>query len=77
MVEVEAEIQTTLLAVTDTIPIDLVLDMVVIMVPQVEMIVTLQMIYMELLQLAPPPLNLKGDIDMINIHTNMINLSRI
>ena len=76
IVEVEMEIQITLLVMTDNIPIDLVVDMVVFMVSQVEVMASLEIIHMELVQIASPPQSLEEDIDMTGILNNMINLSR-
>ena len=77
MVEVKMEIQIALLAVTDIILIDLVMDAMVIMLLQVDRIVTLCMIDMKLVQIVLHPENLKGGIDMTNMHKNMTNLSRV
>ena len=52
--------------VTDTIPFDLVVDTVVIMVPQAEVVVVLLMIHVKLAQIAHL-WNLKVDIDVMNI----------
>ena len=51
----EREVQMACPVMADTILIDLVVGMVVIMMPQAEVIVALQMIHMELFQMAPHP----------------------
>ena len=50
---VEVEVQMALLVVTDTISIDLVVDVMVSMVPKIEVMVVLQTICMELAQTTP------------------------
>ena len=75
--EVETEVKMALLVTTDNIPIGQVKDMIVIMVLQEELIVVLQMIHMELVQIAPHLQNLREDVHMTNVNSNMINLSRV
>ena len=77
MVEVEAEVQMALLVVMDTIFIYLVVDVMVIMVPQIEVIVVLWMIHIELVQTASYPHNLKEDAGLINVLHKITNLSRV
>ena len=43
------------------------------MVLQVVMMVVLQMINMVLIQIAPPPQSLQGDVDMTNVLNSMAN----
>ena len=45
----------------------------VIMVPHVEAMLAIQLTYVELLQIALYPQNLKEDIDRTDVHNNMIN----
>ena len=70
---VETEVQMVLPVVTGTIPIVLVVDMNVLMVPQVDMMVVFQMIHRELIQITPNPQSLKEDIDMTDKCNNMIS----
>ena len=60
----ETEVQMASLSMAYTIPIDLVVDVVAIMVPQVEVMVAPQMMCMELVQIAPLPQSLEDDIDI-------------
>ena len=55
MADREMEVQMAPLVMVDTIPIDLVVDVVVIMVPQVGVKVALQLIHIELVQIVPLP----------------------
>ena len=54
------KVQMALLAMADTILIDLVVGVVGIIEPQVEVIVALQMIHMGLVQIAPLPQGLEA-----------------
>ena len=61
----------------DIIPIDLMVDVVITITPQVVVMVILQMTLMEVAQIAPFPLNLEGNVDMINVLNNMSNLNNV
>ena len=77
MVEMGTEVKMALPVVIDTIPINLVVDMVVIMVLMVEVIVFHWMVHMELVQRAPHLQTLKEDADVIAILNNMTNSSKV
>ena len=76
MVEVKMEVQMAILLIMETIPTDLVVDVVVIMASQMEVILALLMIHVELFQVTPLLQSLEEDVDMTGI-LNMINLSRV
>ena len=61
MAEMEARGSVVLLVMVDIIPIDLVVDMVIPLVPHAEMMVILQMILMELFQISLPLKKLGDD----------------
>ena len=64
-------------AVPDTSQINLVVYMMVIMLLRVEVVVALWMNYTELAQRAFHPQTLKEDVEVTDIHNNMINLNRV
>ena len=55
---------------------DLDIDMVVIILPKKEVLVTLQMMHIGLVQIAPLPQSLVKDVDMIEAGINITKLSR-
>ena len=59
------------------IPIALVQEMLVSMAPQGMVMVVIQIIFMEVAQIIPFPLNLEDDIDMINVLYNMSSLNKV
>ena len=69
------EVLMALLVMADAIPIDLLMDMVVIMVLKVDVMVAFQMIHMELVQRGPFPKSLEEDADVTDMPSNMTNLS--
>ena len=71
ILEMETEGPVVLLVMVGIIPLDLVLDMVVPMVPQVVVII------MELIQIAPPLQKFEDNVDMFNILNNMSNLNKV
>ena len=73
MVEVELKVQVAILVVIDTILINWVEDMIVILVHQVEVMVVLQTNHFELVQIFPHPQSLKGDVGVTDIQNSMIN----
>ena len=76
MVKMEIEVQMILLAMVAIIPVDLVVDVAVPLVPKVMVMVVLQMILIEVVQIVPP-LSLEDNVDMITILNNKVDLKRV
>ena len=74
MVEMAIDIQMVLLVMVDIMLIDMAMDVVVPMAPQVVVMVVLQMIFIEL-GWTTPLHKLEDDMDMTKVLNNMINLS--
>ena len=72
----ETEVQVVLLVIVYIISIDLVVDVVVSITPKVVMMVGFEMIFMELVQIAPLLQSLKDQVDVIKILNKTISLNR-
>ena len=77
MVQMEIDIKIVLLVMANIILIDLVVDVVVHMAPQLVGMVVPQMILIEVALIVSPHQNSEDHVDIIDILNNMVNLNRV